>query len=154
MLLGTNRINLLPRDGEMCLFHDPIAVTTAEAHFTDLYAAVSWQQETARIMGRLIPVLRLSAWYGEGSYRFSGIQHLPVPMPDCLLPLQVVAEEVARCRFNSVLVNLYRDGRDSVSWHSDDEAGLGRSSPASRSVLHAGSSCAISRIRACGCHWI
>jgi alkylated DNA repair dioxygenase AlkB len=154
MLLGTNRINLLPRDGEMCLFHDPIAVTTAEAHFTDLYAAVSWQQETARIMGRLIPVPRLSAWYGEGSYRFSGIQHLPVPMPDCLLPLQVVAEEVARCRFNSVLVNLYRDGRDSVSWHSDDEAGLGRSSPASRSVLHAGSSCAISRIRACGCHWI
>jgi len=30
-----------------------------------------------------------------------------------------------RIDFNSVLANLYRDGRDSMGWHSDDEPELG-----------------------------
>ena len=50
----------------------------------------------------------------------------PAPWNQPLLEIKAVAEACAGCGFNSVLLNLYRDGRDSVSWHADNEPGLGR----------------------------
>ena len=50
----------------------------------------------------------------------------PAPWNPPLLEIKAVAEACAGQAFNSVLLNLYRDGRDSVSWHADNEPGLGR----------------------------
>jgi alkylated DNA repair dioxygenase AlkB len=49
-----------------------------------------------------------------------------MPWNGPLLEIKAVAEACASVPFNSVLLNLYRDGRDSVSWHADNEPGLGR----------------------------
>jgi len=122
-LLSACTINLLPRDGEMYFLGDAIA--PAAATFADLRAAIPWRQEMARVMGRVLPTPRLTAWFGEAGYRYSGIDHRAAAMPECLRPLKAQAEKLAGCQFNSVLLNLYRNGRDSVSWHCDNERGLG-----------------------------
>src|SRR5262249_61623015 len=56
---------------------------------------------------------------------YSGVLHEPAAMPGIVQNLRERAEELSSASFNSVLLNLYRTGRDSVGWHSDHEAGLG-----------------------------
>ena len=90
-----------------------------------LLAEIDWRQDEARIMGRTVALPRLTAWYGDAGYRYSGIDNPPRPWLPLLLELKGVAETLAGARFNSVLLNLYRDGRDGMGWHSDDERSLG-----------------------------
>ena len=77
--------------------------------------------------GRLLDVPRLQAWYGErrARYGYSGLTLEPLPFTEELLALKARVEQAVDHAFNSVLLNCYRDGRDSVSWHSDDEKELG-----------------------------
>jgi alkylated DNA repair dioxygenase AlkB len=98
----------------------------ADRLFHDLNASIDWRQETATIMGRRVRVPRLTAWHGEAGYVYSGIKMSPMPWNAPLLELKAAAETCAGQSFNSVLLNLYRDGRDGVSWHADNEPGLGR----------------------------
>ena len=118
--------NLLPFDGEVFLVPDVIAKAQADDLFRRLREEVAWRQDQATVMGRTRPIPRLQAWYGAGGYVYSGIRLAPLPWTEPLLELKARAEELAGTVFNSVLVNLYRDGRDSVSWHADHEPGLGR----------------------------
>lgn len=117
--------NILPCDGEAWLYRDVLPTAEADRVFERLHAALNWQQETAFIMGRDVAVPRLTSWYGEVAYRYSGVYHPAAPFPKVLVPLRKLAEEKAAHRFNTVLLNLYRDGRDSVAWHADDEDVLG-----------------------------
>jgi alkylated DNA repair dioxygenase AlkB len=120
------RDNLLPCDGEVWLLERAILAQDADRLFHDLNASIAWRQEMATIMGRRVPIPRLTAWHGEAGYVYSGIAMRPAPWTPPLLELKRCAEAHAARAFNSVLLNLYRDGRDSVSWHADNEAGLGR----------------------------
>ncbi|WP_251357959.1 alpha-ketoglutarate-dependent dioxygenase AlkB [Kangiella sp. TOML190] len=101
---------------------------TADAFFQRLYGRIQWQQETIRIAGvdRLVP--RLTAWYGDpqARYRYSGVEHAPLAWIPELLQVKSLLEQQTGETFNSVLANLYRDGQDSVAWHSDDEPELGK----------------------------
>ena len=115
--------NLAPIDGVLRLF--PAAVPEPEGVLRRLLAEVDWRQDEARIMGRSVPLPRLTAWYGEKGYQYSGIDNPPRPWSPLLQDLARRAEGLAGARFNSVLLNLYRDGRDSMGWHSDDEKSLG-----------------------------
>ena len=116
--------NLVPGDGELRLLPD--AVANPEQMLERLLAEIDWRQDTARIMGRQVALPRLTAWYGDAGYRYSGIDNPPRPWLPVLLELKQAAETIAGSAFNSVLANLYRDGRDSMGWHSDDERALGR----------------------------
>jgi alkylated DNA repair dioxygenase AlkB len=118
--------SLLPCDGEVRLHAQALAATEADRLLEELMAAISWRQEIATVMGRRVPIPRLTAWHGEAGYVYSGIRMTPMPWNRPLLELKAVAETCAGQPFNSVLLNLYRDGRDSVSWHADNEPGLGR----------------------------
>jgi alkylated DNA repair dioxygenase AlkB len=71
---------------------------------------------------------RLTAWYGDANkdYSFSGNKFHPLPWTKELLEIKEKIEPIVGIRFNSVLLNYYRDGNDSVAWHSDNEAELGR----------------------------
>jgi alkylated DNA repair dioxygenase AlkB len=120
------RGNLLPCDGEAFLVEHAIAEPDADRLLDDLSASIAWRQETATIMGRRMPIPRLTAWHGEAGYVYSGIAMAPAAWTPPLLELKGCAEAHAGQAFNSVLLNLYRDGRDSVSWHADNELGLGR----------------------------
>ena len=123
---AANGRNLLPLEGEVFLHEQALARAAADRLFDALMAATDWRQETATIMGRRMAIPRLTAWHGEESYFYSGIRLEPLSWNQPLLELRRVAESLSGVRFNSVLLNLYRDGRDSVSWHADNEPGLGR----------------------------
>jgi alkylated DNA repair dioxygenase AlkB len=103
----------------------------ADRLFDELRAGVDWQQDHIRIHGRELPVPRLNAWCGDvdRAYSYSGIDLAPRPWTAPLLEIKQAVEAVVNrtgtWSSNSVLVNLYRDGRDSVAWHADDEPELG-----------------------------
>jgi alkylated DNA repair dioxygenase AlkB len=120
------RASLLPCDGEVFLFEDAIGRADADRLLDALLGQIAWRQEEATIMGRRVAIPRLTAWHGEAGYVYSGIRMAPAPWSRALLELRQRAEHLAGQPFNSVLLNLYRDGRDSVSWHADNEPGLGR----------------------------
>ncbi|KZZ73028.1 hypothetical protein A3766_20725, partial [Oleiphilus sp. HI0132] len=67
------------------------------------------------------------AWYGDPniSYSYSGIAAKPKNWTPLLQNIKILVEQRTGEIFNGVLVNRYRNGQDSVSWHSDDESSLG-----------------------------
>ena len=100
---------------------------TSDLLLDKLTHQIPWQQDYIKFYGKEIPIPRLTAWYGdEGkSYTYSGITMKPRPWIEPLLFIKKKIEPIAQVFFNSVLVNLYRDGKDSNAWHSDDEPELG-----------------------------
>lgn len=99
----------------------------SDALFTDLTATIAWEQKPIMFMGKQVMQPRLTAWYGdEGkSYTYSGLTVQPMTWTPTLLTMKARVETLAGITFNSVLLNRYRTGQDSVGWHSDDEPELG-----------------------------
>ena len=99
----------------------------ADAYFRRLCAELPWTQPAVEVYGRHHPVPRLQSWHGdpEAEYRYSGLTLTPEPWHPLLADLRARIERLCATRFNSVLANLYRDGRDSMGWHADDEPELG-----------------------------
>jgi alkylated DNA repair dioxygenase AlkB len=93
-----------------------------------LKKSIQWKQNIIKMYGKENPVPRLEAWYGDPgkSYSYSGIQMDPIPWTDELKDIKSTVEVESRIKFNSVLINFYRDGKDRVAWHSDDEKELGQ----------------------------
>ena len=116
---------------------DPTFLPPAEAAalLTQLTAEVAWEQRSIRIFGQEIPQPRLTAWYGdpEARYTYSGLRWEPRPWLPALQALRQRVAAATNGPYNSVLLNLYRDGRDSMGWHADDEPELG-SAPAIASL--------------------
>jgi alkylated DNA repair dioxygenase AlkB len=116
-------------DAELYFDPDFLPTTRADALFDQLRRDIAWETHRIKLFGREIDSPRLSSWIGnEGaSYVYSNTRFEPRPW---LLSLTVLRQEigtVAEEHFNSVLANLYRDGRDSMGWHCDDEPELGLS---------------------------
>jgi alkylated DNA repair dioxygenase AlkB len=93
---------------------------------------VVWEQSTIYMYDKPMLIPRLNAWYGDEGcgYTYSGAYFEPLPWLPVLLNIKQAVEatlcdELEGVRFNSALVNCYRDGQDSVAWHSDDEPELG-----------------------------
>jgi alkylated DNA repair dioxygenase AlkB len=88
---------------------------------------IKWKQDSIKLYGKVIPLPRLTSWYGDTgrSYTYSGITSAPNEWNKGLLYLKREIENCAGVEFNSVLLNWYRDGEDYLNWHSDDEKELG-----------------------------
>lgn len=99
----------------------------ADALLADLTANIAWEQKAIQFMGKQVMQPRLVAWYGdEGkSYSYSGQTMHPLDWTPTLLNMKARLDAAAQVTFNSVLLNLYRYGQDSMGWHSDDEPELG-----------------------------
>jgi alkylated DNA repair dioxygenase AlkB len=99
----------------------------ADALQTDLLATVPWETHYIKLFGREVASPRLSCWIGDAGtgYTYSRTRFEPRPWPASVMALRRRIEADCRASFNSVLANLYRDGRDSMGWHSDDEPELG-----------------------------
>ena len=99
----------------------------ADALLHTLRETVPWEVHRIRMFRRWVDSPRLSCWIGDpqAHYRYSGADFVPQPWPLGLLPLRERLQQACAARFNSVLINRYRDGRDSMGWHSDDEPELG-----------------------------
>lgn len=89
---------------------------------------IKWKHDAIKMYGKNIPLPRYTSWYGDKnkSYTYSGIRSEPNEWNKGLLYIKQKIEEVADVRFNSVLLNWYRDGEDHLNWHADDEPELGK----------------------------
>lgn len=106
---------------------DWLAGEATDRLFDDLRDTLPWSVHRIRMFGRSVDSPRLSAWIGDTGavYRYSGTDFAPHPWNAALAALRTRLQEELDVPFNSVLANLYRDGRDAMGWHSDDEPELG-----------------------------
>ena len=93
--------------------------------FRELRGGIAWSQGTISWFGREVLEPRLTAWFGEADYTYTGRTLRAAPWPAPIARLRGRIERAAEAPLNAVLVNLYRDGRDSMGMHSDDEPELG-----------------------------
>ncbi len=92
-----------------------------------LKTTIQWKQETIQMYGKLLNTPRLTGWYGDNNktYAYSGKKYDPYQWTPELLFIKQRVDEATGITFNSVLLNDYRNGNDSVAWHADDEPELG-----------------------------
>ncbi len=107
---------------------DFLDIEFANRSLEELVAKAKWSQPELQIFGRAMRSPRLSAWYGDKNsvYRYSGLINKPLSWLPKLFFLKKLIEELLRHPFNSVLLNLYRSGSDSIGWHRDNELELGQ----------------------------
>jgi alkylated DNA repair dioxygenase AlkB len=128
LLQATSRPERIPiADGEVYYLGKLELGRDDDAVFDRLIAEVPWRQERILVWGKMHLQPRLVAWYGDrgSDYTYSGITLTPLPWTDLLLEIKSRIETVSAASFNSVLLNYYRDNRDSMGFHSDDEPELG-----------------------------
>ena len=115
-------------DAELSYYPEFFETKQADGLLEKLKDGIEWTQNTIRFYGKESLVPRMEAWYGdEGkSYAYSGIHMDPKPWTEELIIIKHKIEPLAGVAFNSVLINYYRDGKDRVAWHSDDEKELGQ----------------------------
>jgi len=120
--------NILPKDGEALFFPNYFSQADSNRLLKSLTDNILWQQDQIKMYGKTINLPRLTAWYGADdlTYTYSGIQMKPNAWTADLLEIKNKIEQEAKVEFTGVLLNLYRNGRDSMAWHCDDEPELGK----------------------------
>ena len=115
-------------DSDITYFSNFLDYENASTCFELLKSSIPWRQDEIRVYGKIYPQPRLTALYGNNnrSYSYSGITMQPLPFSETILDLKIKLSEVTPVNFTSCLINLYRDGKDSNGWHSDDEKELGQ----------------------------
>ena len=115
-------------DSDIYLLQNHFDPSLADKFFDDLLDEIPWMQNKIRFYGKESLVPRLESWHGnEGlCYTYSGISMDAKPWTKTLLQIKKSIEPIAKSTFNSVLINYYRNGKDRVAWHSDDEKELGK----------------------------
>ena len=119
---------LLPipiEDGALALMARLPLPYSSEEVFARLRAETPWRQDSIVLFGKRHLQPRLTAWYGDASYTYSGLRLDPLPWTPLLAELRQAVEHACGRPFNSVLLNYYRNERDSMGMHSDDEPELG-----------------------------
>ncbi|HTI68581.1 MAG TPA: alpha-ketoglutarate-dependent dioxygenase AlkB [Candidatus Limnocylindria bacterium] len=124
-------INLLPCDG-VAHYHGPILNgMEAQGYFDALLAGVPWRHDELVIFGQRRVTARKVAWYGDRpyAYAYSGTVKQALPWSAELLALKALVEKRSQATYNSCLLNLYHDGSEGMSWHSDDEKTILKDAP-------------------------
>lgn len=95
----------------------------SESYLHTFISTVAWEQRIVTMYGKPVVTPRLTAWFGDtgANYAYSGNKFNPLPWTPELLAIKDKFQPIAGIQFNSVLLNYYRDGNDSVAWHSDNE---------------------------------
>lgn len=112
-------------DGAALLHVWQEVLPAADTIFQRLLLETPWQQPTLTLYGRTNPLPRLQSWHGDAAYRYSGKIFQPEPWTPTLQQLREIAETLTQHSYNSVLLNLYRHGKDHLGWHADNEPELG-----------------------------
>lgn len=122
--------SFLPRQFEK-LISDDGTLTYFEHYSDETIESVTqdlvWRNDFITMYGKTHPLPRKTAWHGEVglTHSYSGIDMVAVEWTPVLLKLKNQLEADLNTKFNSVLINYYRDGSDHMSWHADDEKELG-----------------------------
>lgn len=115
-------------DADVTFFEEFFNKEESDVLFRNLFEKINWRHEKIRMFGKWIDQPRLTAFYGDTdkAYSYSGILMKPDPWNADLLVIKAKIEQQTGIEFTSVLLNCYRDGKDSMGWHADDEKELGK----------------------------
>jgi alkylated DNA repair dioxygenase AlkB len=115
-------------NADIILFDEFFTKTESEKLYKNLIEKINWQQYTIKMFGKILNQPRLTAFYGEENkpYAYSGLKLTPNPWTEDLMFIKSRITKTAQINFSSVLLNYYRNGQDSMGWHSDDEKELGQ----------------------------
>ena len=118
--------NLLPKDGTVNYYGKLLNLNEADHLLQILLAHIEWKNDEAIIFGKKIITKRKVAWYGEKemAYTYSKTTKLALKWTNELLALKIKVEQITGDTFNSCLLNLYHNGNEGMSWHSDGEKEL------------------------------
>jgi alkylated DNA repair dioxygenase AlkB len=114
-------------NGEYLFYPDFFSKPESDLYLHKIKENIDWKQESMNMYGKQVNFPRLTAWYGDNDkpYSFSGITLEPKTWNSELMDIKQKIEPLSNVIFNSVLLNLYRSGNDSISWHTDAEKELG-----------------------------
>ncbi|HQR91860.1 MAG: alpha-ketoglutarate-dependent dioxygenase AlkB [Bacteroidetes bacterium 24-39-8] len=117
--------NLLPFQGD--LLYEAAFLTRGDADnsLQQLQSEIPWKQEPIILFGKKIMQPRLTAWLGDKPYTYSGITMQPHAFGPIMMAIKNKVEAFTQSKFNTALLNLYRNGTDSMGWHRDNEKELG-----------------------------
>ena len=120
---GLTKIN----NGEYMFYPNFFSKAESDLYLKSMKENIDWKQESMNMYGNQVNFPRLTAWYGDNDkpYSFSGITLEPKIWNEELLTIKEKIEQISIVKFNSVLLNQYRSGNDSISWHTDAEKELG-----------------------------
>lgn len=118
--------NLLPNDGVVNYFGTLFSSKEADKYLRCLLNKIEWRNDEVVMYGRRIITKRKAAWYGDKPYKYtySNTTKKALPWISELLELKEVIEQLSNESFNSCLLNLYHDGSEGMTWHSDAEKDL------------------------------
>jgi alkylated DNA repair dioxygenase AlkB len=125
--IHSERANLLPHGGTVTYYGPIFSFREADKYFATLLENVVWKNDEVVLFGKHIVTRRKVAWYAdkERDYAYSGTNKRAHAWSSELLALKKIVEEKVGETFNSCLLNLYHDGGEGLSWHSDNEKPLG-----------------------------
>ena len=118
-------------EGDVTYFPNALSKNDADLFFTQLQNELPWRQDTIKLFGKPVKIPRLQSWHGDPActYTYSNLTMSPNPWTTSLSHIKDRCEALCalnhKSTFNSVLANWYRNGQDSMSFHSDDEPELG-----------------------------
>lgn len=115
-------------DATIRYFPNFLAKDVADAYFSELLDTIPWQNDPITVFGKTYPQPRMTSLHGHTTdpYGYSGIVMQPNPMTKSLMEIETKIQMLCEERFTTVLLNLYRTGKDSNGWHADDEPELGQ----------------------------
>ena len=118
--------NRLHRDGIVNYYGAIMSRVEADHYFNSLLNKIEWKNDQAVIFGKQIVTKRKVAWYADNpfEYTYSNTTKLALPWIDELQQLKTIVEQKANETFNACLLNLYHDGSEGMTWHSDGEKDL------------------------------
>ncbi|WDD98142.1 alpha-ketoglutarate-dependent dioxygenase AlkB family protein [Thalassomonas actiniarum] len=120
-------INITAPNADLQYFPAFIPMARSRLLYDELAQQLDWSQDSIVLYGKPVLIPRLQAWYGDDGldYTYSGLTLAAKSWLPVLIQLKQMVEAKTGEQFNAVLANLYRDGNDTVGWHSDDEPELG-----------------------------
>ena len=123
-----NRLVIRSENLRVEYFEDFFDLDECNTIIPRLNSDINWMREKITMWGKKIITKRRIAWYGdEGrSYTYSGTTFQPSTWNQILLRIKDRVESKTSHKFNSVLLNDYKDGSVGMGWHSDDEKELGK----------------------------
>ena len=126
LFTSSNLLTPIPvPDGELAFLAQLPLKHSNDTLLARLIAETDWRSERITVWGKQYMQPRLTAWHGDASYTYSGLRMEAQPFTVLQQELRAAVEAASGRRFNSVLLNYYRNGRDSMGMHSDNEPELG-----------------------------
>ncbi|HEY6899961.1 MAG TPA: alpha-ketoglutarate-dependent dioxygenase AlkB [Puia sp.] len=118
--------NVLPYDGFAYYYGKVFSLADAQRWLERLLVGVEWRNDEVIMLGKRIVTKRKTAWYGDRDYlyTYSSVGRRALGWTSELQEVKARVEEVSGVAYNSCLLNLYHDGAEGMSWHSDDEKEL------------------------------